>query len=344
MASKFLPLTFSSRFYIMEDVSKEPFMNNLREIDIRTIQGFRIGSAEYEESATGVTVIVADHGALCSVDVRGGGPASREEYVIDPLTAPTPVNAVILSGGSAFGLNTADGAMRYFEERNIGFPTMFGRVPIIPASCLFDLALVTGKVRPDADLAYHACVNAETYSFLEGSHGAGCGATVGKLLGPDYCMKSGQAVYALQAGNIQVGAFVALNAVGDIHDYHTGKKIAGIRDRKSGEWISAEEVLCGTTSSAHSSRENTTLGAIITNVSLTKAELRKVAAMAHNGYARTIYPVHTMYDGDTIYALTNGETKGDINIVGTMAAIAMAEAIMKAARPAGNSYGLPKAE
>ena len=316
---------------------------HMKEIRITDIEGFRFGNAEYTESATGCTVILADPGAVTGIDIRGGAPASRESGLLNPLADNSSVNAVLLSGGSAFGLSAADGVVRYLEERNIGFPTDVGVVPIVCASCLFDLALVDSKVRPDSALGYQACLNAEQGIFSEGSFGAGCGATVGKVLGADHMMKAGLGTYALQVGDLKVGAIVAVNAVGDIHDPE-GKKIAGVRDPQTGRFIDASEALVETMQAVNLFRTNTTIGAIITNAGLNKTALTKVAGMAHDGFARAIRPVHTMFDGDTVYAMSNGKVPADINTVGIMAAKAMAAAIARAARPQGPTYGVAAAE
>jgi L-aminopeptidase/D-esterase-like protein len=316
-------------------------MKYVKEIRIDEIEGYAFGNAEYEEAATGCTVILTGEGAVCAVDVRGGAPASREHALLNPLAANESVNAVVLSGGSAFGLDASRGVMNYLEERNTGFPTAYGVVPIVCSSCLFDLGLVRADIRPDAELGYQACLNAQTPSlFRGGSYGAGCGATVGKFLGAEHCMKSGLGVYAVQLGNLKVGAVVAVNAAGDIYDEHTGKVLAGVVDRKTGEFLHAEECLYAASEKRDLFNQNTTIGAVITNGKFTKTELTKIAGMAHNGYARAIRPVHTMFDGDSIYALGSGKVSADLNTAGTLAADVMAEAIRRAAVISGRDYGL----
>ena len=314
----------------------------MEEIRITEIEGFRFGNAEYAKSATGCTVILADPGAVTGVDIRGGAPASRESGLLNPLADNSSVNAILLSGGSAFGLSAADGVMKYLEERNIGFPTDAGVVPIVCASCLFDLGLVDGKVRPDSALGYQACLNAEKGIFQDGSYGAGCGATVGKILGPASMMKAGLGTYAVQVGDLKVGAVVAVNAVGDIYD-PDGKKIAGIYDPKTGEFVDAVEAMVKTMQAVNLFRQNTTIAAVVTNAKLNKTALTKVAGMAHDGFARAIRPVHTMFDGDTVYAMSSGSVPSDINTVGVLAAEVMARAIARAARPEGEAYGVRKA-
>ena len=317
-------------------------MKQIRTIDIRDIEGYRIGNAEYEDSATGCTVILADEKAVCGVDVRGGAPASRENALLNPLAANDSVNAVVLSGGSAFGLDASSGVMKYLEEKNIGFPTAFGPVPIVVSSCLFDLGLVSAKVRPDASLGMQACLNAENSDLLkEGSYGAGCGASVGKILGRDFSMKSGLGMYAVQLGSFKIGAVVAVNAAGDIYDERTGETLAGVYDAKEDRFLNAADCLYSLSVQPDLFNTNTTIGAIITNGKFSKTELTKIASMAHNGYARAIRPVHTMFDGDSIYACGNGHVEIDLNTAGTLAADVMAEAIRRAAVNHGPSYGLP---
>ncbi len=304
----------------------------LKEISITDISGFKIGSAENKEAMTGCTVFLSEKGALCGADVRGGAPASRENALLNPMASNDAVNAVVLSGGSAFGLSSADGVMKYLEERNIGFPTADGVVPIVCASCLYDLGIGDKTIRPDAQMGYQACLNSENNLFQEGSFGAGCGATVGKVMGMDHAMKTGQGCYAMQLGDLMVGAFVALNAVGDIYDPANGQKIAGIRDPETHKWISAEEALYAL-QDPNLFHQNTTIGVILTNADLSKSDLTKVSGMAHDGYARCIRPVHTMFDGDTIYTLSTRTVKADVSVVGTLAASVMEKAILRAAQP-----------
>ena len=304
----------------------------LKEISITDISGFKIGSAENKEAMTGCTVFLSEKGALCGADVRGGAPASRENALLNPMASNDAVNAVVLSGGSAFGLSSADGVMKYLEERNIGFPTADGVVPIVCASCLYDLGIGDKTIRPDAQMGYQACLNSEKNLFQEGSFGAGCGATVGKVMGMDHAMKTGQGCYAMQLGDLMVGAFVALNAVGDIYDPANGQKIAGIRDPETHKWISAEEALYAL-QDPNLFHQNTTIGVILTNADLSKSDLTKVSGMAHDGYARCIRPVHTMFDGDTIYTLSTRTVKADVSVVGTLAASVMEKAILRAAQP-----------
>jgi L-aminopeptidase/D-esterase-like protein len=314
----------------------------LEEISINDIEGFAIGQAEDEINATGVTVILARDGACTGLDIRGGGPASRESGLLNPLAANDAVHAVVLSGGSAFGLDSASGVMQYLEEQKIGFPTAYGPVPIVCASCLFDLGVANNSVRPDAAMGYQACLNAP--NFTPGNHGAGTGATVGKAGGPEHMMKSGIGSCAVQLGDLKVGAVVAVNAMGDIFDPSTGTKLAGMLDEDGTMNASCEEALYELTlNSSLNEHTNTTIGAILTNASFNKTELTKIAGMGHDGYARAINPVHTMFDGDSLYAMSSGSVKADLNVVGTLAARVTAAAIDNAVLSARSAYGIKSA-
>ena len=309
------------------------------EIAIEDIRGFTIGQAEDKEAATGVTVILCgEDGKVCGADIRGGGPASRENGLLNPLAANDAVHAIVLSGGSAFGLDSAGGVMQYLEERNIGFETGYGKVPIVVASCLFDLAVGNAKVRPDAKMGYAACTAAP--NFKQGNYGCGTGATVGKTRGPEFMMNSGIGTYAVQCGDLKVGAIVGVNAMGDVYDPTDGKKLAGLLDDNGTLHASSEEELLRTALNPFTGVTNTTIGAILTNGCFNKTEMTKIAGMAHDGYARAIRPVHTMYDGDTIYAVSSCTAKADINVVGTLAAMVMAKAIDNAVLHTESAYGL----
>lgn len=312
----------------------------MKEIGIMEVGGFRIGHAQDEKAATGCTVILCDKMSPAGLDVRGGGPASRESQILSPLAAADSINAVLLSGGSAFGLDAAGGVQRYLEERNIGFDTGIAKVPLVSQSCLFDLGVGSKDVRPDGNMAYKACENAGYEAPLEGNVGAGIGCSVGKYRGMERAMKAGLGTYAIQAGAVKVGAIVAVNALGDIYDSQ-GCQIAGLLNaHKNGLSGTVEELLQDVERASELFNGNTTLGVIVTNVSLNKSQLCKVAGMTHNGYARAIRPVHTTADGDSIYALSVGEIPGDVNVVGTMAALAMEQAIVRAVKAADSAYGL----
>lgn len=315
----------------------------MKEIKITDIENIKIGNAQNIETATGCTVIICERGANTSLDVRGGGPASRESELTKPLATTEVIHAVLLSGGSAFGLDASGGVMKYLEERNIGFDVGVTKVPLVCESCIFDLRVGDYKVRPDIEMGYNACIDAQNNNPKMGNYGAGTGASVGKILGVDYAMKSGLGFYALEVDGVKVGAVVSVNAFGDIFDYDTGKKLAGLLGEDKKSFRSSEEELIKLTRDKEISFnlvENTTIGAIITNAKFTKTQMGKIASMAHNGFARTIKPVHTTLDGDSIYAMSVGDIKASIDAVGSLAAIVIGRAINNAVKNAESSYGL----
>lgn len=312
----------------------------MREIGIMEVGGFCVGHAQNAEAATGCTVLLCDHMSPAGLDVRGGGPASRESELLAPVAQADSINGVLLSGGSAFGLDAAGGVQRYLEERGIGFDVGVTKVPLICQSCLFDLGVGRSDVRPDAAMAYQACENASYESPAQGNVGAGIGCSVGKYRGMERAMKSGFGTFALQAGHLKVGALVAVNALGDIFD--GAVQIAGLRTAGGAALSNTlDEMFQNVTIAKNLFSGNTTLGIVVTNAKLDKTQLTKVAGMTHNGYARAIRPVHTSADGDSIYALSTGDQPGDINVVGSMAACAMEQAIVRAVRAARPAYGLP---
>lgn len=316
-------------------------------ISIKDIKGIRIGQTEDPEGGTGCTVFLSEAGMAAGMDVRGGGPASRESELLKPLAAAQEIHAIVLAGGSAFGLGAADGVMQYLEERGIGFDVGVTKVPLVCQSDLFDLTVGDPGARPDRAMGYEACLRAEEENYRDGNYGAGCGATVGKFAGMDYCMKSGIGSCALQVGELQVGAVVAVNALGDIYDWRSGQKLAGLlaEDRRS--FRRTEDLMYADTRTVENKfTGNTTIGVVITNADFQKASLCKIAGMAHDGYARSIRPVHTTADGDSIYAVSVGDAAGkkvsaDQDLVGTLAAEVMSEAITAAVKSARSAYGLP---
>ena len=312
----------------------------LKEIKITDIENIKIGSADDDEKGTGVTVILCEEGAATGLDIRGGGPASRESGLLNPLAAAEKIHAVVLSGGSAFGLNSADGVMQYLKEKGIGFPTGIVPVPLVCTSCIFDLGVGDKNAFPNKEMAYEACQNAEKGNYKDGNFGAGKGATVGKLLGADFAMKSGMGSYAVSLGNLKVGAVVCVNALGDVKD-ENGKIIAGLLSDDKKSFRDSEKTLYEffmQTNNLFTS--NTTIGAVITNASLDKTKMNKVASMAQNGMARAINPVHTSADGDSIYALSVGDVDAACDVVGTLGAFVMQKAIVNAVLSAENEYGL----
>ena len=311
----------------------------MHEIDIMDIDGFKIGHAEDTKGLTGCTVFLFDKQSPAGVDIRGGGPASRETPLLNPVADAKGIHALVLSGCSAFGLDAAGGVMKYLEERDIGFDVGVTKVPLVVQSCIFDLVIGDKNARPDGKMAYKACENASYDTFLQGNYGAGMGATVGKYMGRERSMKSGIGAYAVQLGELKVGAVVTLNALGDIYDIDTDKKIAGALD-ENGQLFDDETAYFEAAAKIQNMfTGNTTIGTIITNAKLDKTALNKVASMAHNGYGRAIRPVHTMADGDSIYAVSVGSVPADINLVGPMSAYVMAKAIANAARNAKSVDG-----
>lgn len=312
----------------------------MKEIGIMEVGGFRVGHAQDEAGGTGCTVILCDKMSPAGLDVRGGGPASRESQILNPLMAAEGINAVLLSGGSAFGLDAAGGVQKYLEERDVGFETGVCKVPLVSQSCLFDLGVGSKDVRPDGAMAYQACENAGYNAPAEGNVGAGTGCTIGKYRGITRAMKSGFGAYAVQAGPVKVGAMVAVNALGDVYDTD-GNMLAGLLT-SDGAGLSStlSELFSDADRMPDLFTGNTTLGVVVTNVKLPKHQLSKVAGMTHNGYARAIRPVHTTADGDSIYALSVGEVPGDVNLVGTLAAYAMERAIIRAVKEAKTAYGI----
>lgn len=278
---------------------------------------------------TGVTVILCEKGGMAGVDISGGGPASRETPLLSPITADNAINAVVLSGGSAFGLAASDGVMQWLEKLGIGYDTKYAIVPLVVQSCLFDLAIGKSDIRPDAQMGKDACENAILNKPISGSVGAGTGATVGKIRGIEHSDKSGLGIYAVQAGDLKIGAIVALNALGDIYDFETGEKIAGTRN-DDGSFGDSDELMYKIQTDTDLFHSNTTIACIITNGDFTCAQMNKIASMARCGFARTINPVGTMADGDSIYAISCGEVKADINAAGTAAAYALSAAIKEA--------------
>ena len=310
--------------------------------DITDIPGIRVGHNTNLEAATGCTVILCDTPAIGGVDVRGGAPATRETDLLHPLSLVEEVNAVVLTGGSAFGLDAAGGVTRYLEEHGIGHDIDVARVPIVPAAAILDLHVGSASVRPDAASGYQACTQATAEPVTQGNAGAGAGATVGKMAGPSFMMKGGlgSASTLLSDGTL-VGALVVVNALGDVIDPQTQQVVAGAR-KPTGDGFLATNPF-----------GNTTIAVVATNASLTKAHVNKIAQMAHDGIAQAIRPAHTMFDGDTIFALALGPKShiitdttiaaSQVSTIGAAAATTLARAIINAVRQATNLHGIPAA-
>lgn len=307
----------------------------MKEIAITDIEGIKIGHAQDLDAATGCTVVIGEAGVTAGVDVRGGAPGTRETDLMDPVNLVEQIHAVVMTGGSSFGLDAASGVMQYLEEKGVGFDAFVTRIPIVCGAVLFDLTIGDHKVRPDKEMGYQACLNANDMECAEGCVGAGTGATVGKILGMERCMKSGLGTYCLQTGDLKTGAIVAVNCLGDVIDPKTGKTLAGVLDENKKKFLNSEEIMI----KEFAGRKiefggNTTIGVIVTNAKLTKSEANKVASMAHNGYGRTIRPAHTMFDGDTIFAVTTGKVEADVSVVGLLAARIMGQAVIRAVKKA----------
>lgn len=314
---------------------------NMKEISFTSIDGIRVGHAEDTKAATGCTVIICEEGATAGVDVRGGSPGTRETDLLDPKNLVDKVHAVLLAGGSAFGLDAASGVMKYLEERDIGFDVQLTKVPIVCGAVLFDLAVGDYRVRPDFNMGYEACLKATDEECPSGNVGAGTGASVGKFLGMERAMKGGLGSYALQIGDLKVGSIVAVNALGDIIDPESGEILAGLLDEEGKRLVGTENIMAA----SYSERKNifsgnTTIGLVVTNGIFTKAEANKIASMAHNGYARSIRPAHSIFDGDTIFTMATGRVEADINVVGFLAARTMERAVVNAIKSAESAYGL----
>jgi len=320
---------------------------------ITDVPGIQVGHAQDEDALTGCTAILCRKGAVGGVDVRGSAPGTRETDLLDPINLVQKVHAVLLAGGSAFGLDAASGVMRYLEEQGIGFETGVVKVPIVPAAILFDLGLGRADRRPDAEMGYQAATSASFDAPREGNAGAGMGASVGKMFGPKQAMKSGIGTASLEiGGGVIVGALIAVNAFGDVVDPGTGGIVAGLRSADVGpihlgqpgyfaDTLKMMKTFFGRTVLSFATRTNTVIGVVAANVDFTKAEATKMAQMAHDGLARAVRPAHTMLDGDTLFALATGGKKADISTVGAYAAEVTAGAILRAVRMASSAGGLP---
>ncbi len=311
------------------------------------VDGIKVGHHTLTERPTGCTVILTEGGAVGGVDVRGAAPGTRETDLLDPINTVQQVHAVVLAGGSAFGLDAAGGAVRYLEEHGIGYPTGVARVPIVPAAILFDLGVGDKPhIRPTAECGYLAARAATDGPIAEGNVGAGAGATVGKLGGRGRSMKAGIGTASITlASGLTVAAIVAVNAVGDVIDPRTGRVVAGVRTPDGRGLADVRGLLRRGEVPAARGGENTTIGVVATNAVLTKVQASKLAQMAHDGLARAISPAHTPADGDTIFSLATGTFSGTANLlqIGALAAEVMADAIVRAAREAEGLPGYPAA-
>jgi L-aminopeptidase/D-esterase-like protein len=313
---------------------------------ITDVPGIKVGHFTLKTRPTGCTVILCEAGATAGVDVRGSAPGTRETDLLNPINTVQQVQAVVLSGGSAYGLDTASGVMRYLESQGKGFRIGGGVVPIVPAAILMDLGFGGDfKIRPDAEAGYQACLAAMNQPVVQGNIGAGAGATIGKMAGGKFSMKAGIGSASIKVGNtgVVVGAIVAVNAVGDVWNPKTGKIVAGARSEDGKSFRDAMAQVMKGNRVLVQPGANTTIGLVATNVAMEKVQIAKVAQMAHDGYARAINPVHTPGDGDTIFALATGtlDSKANHGMIGALAAEAMAQAIVRAATQAQTSAGVP---
>lgn len=295
------------------------------------MKGFLIGHAEDQTAKTGCTVFLCPEGAIAGVDVRGGAPGTRETALLDPRMTVERLHGVLLSGGSAFGLDAASGVMQYLEEQGIGFETGVAKVPIVSAAVLFDLAVGLATVRPTAKMGYQACVNAKETSPLRGNFGAGTGATVGKEKGMNLAMKSGFGFSIFQKEELFVAAGIAVNSFGEIYS-NSGDRIAGVQSHENPQ--PDQKPFLGS---------NTTIGVILTNAVITKAQANKLASVGHNGYARAIRPCHTPYDGDTLFALSTAQVSVDFYSLCKLTEQVVASAVIDAVKQADSIPGFPAA-
>lgn len=328
-----------------------PWLRGAEAGSITDVGGIRVGQFTDTRRPTGCTVILFDTPAVASVDVRGSAPGTRETDLLDPVNTVQHAHGIVLAGGSAYGLDAATGVMRWLEEKGIGYPVGTsagpGVVPIVPAAILNDLMVGDSRIRPNAEAGYAAAKAAKAGPLAEGNVGAGAGATVGKLFGPERAMKGGLGTASIRvAGSpVVVGAIVAVNALGDVVDPATGRLVAGARTESGKELVDSMEELRKGYRLDIPVAANTTIGLVATNAPLTKAQLKKVAQMAHDGLARTIRPVHTPADGDVVFAASTGSLRLAVNhgVIGALAADALAEAVLRAVRMAKGIAGYPAA-
>lgn len=307
---------------------------------ITDIDGIEVGHSTSEEGMTGCTVIICREGATGGVDVRGSAPGTRETDLFRPDKLVDRVHGIVLSGGSAFGLDASSGVMKYLEEENIGFDVGVTRVPIVSSAVIFDLNIGDYRIRPDFSMGYDAARSASKDENRQGNIGCGMGATVGKIMGPKNAMKSGLGSATIELGKLKVSAIVAVNSFGDIYEYRDNRQIAGVYDYEKKKMLNTYEIMKNQGRVSGFSMKNTTIGVIATNAILDKSQANKISQMAHNGFARSINPIHTMLDGDTIFTMGTNRIEADINLVGTMAAEVMSQAISNGIFHAESSRGL----
>jgi L-aminopeptidase/D-esterase-like protein len=295
------------------------------------VPGLRVGHAQDEVARTGCTVILPDRPAVAGVDVRGSAPGSREIEALKPVRLVQEIHGILLTGGSAFGLDATGGVQKYLEERGIGYDVQVARVPIVPTAVIFDLAVGNAKVRPTAEMAYHACLEASATETRQGLVGAGCGATVGKIRGIQHGMLGGVGMAAWKNGTLAIGVLAVVNALGDVINPQIGEIIAGAKN-DDGTFLNTPEHFKAHYLSPFKSWGNTTLAVVATNAAFKKDGITKIAEMAQDGLAYAIRPSHTLFDGDMVFAISVGDERADVMAVGAIAAELVAEAIVRAVR------------
>lgn len=297
---------------------------------ITDVEGIKIGHSQSEKAMTGCTLILSEGGAVAGVDVRGSAPGTRETDLLKAEKMVNEIHGVLLSGGSAFGLDAAGGVMKYLEDNNIGFDVGVTKVPIVSSAVIFDLDIGDYRIRPDFNMGYLAAENAIKQEKKQGNIGCGMGATVGKILGTEYSMKSGLGSASLNIGELWVGAIIVVNSFGDVYDYKENNILAGAYDYKKEKLLDSYKIMKKEKRTLDFSMKNTTIGVVATNGILSKPEANKVAEMAQNGLARSINPIHTMYDGDTIFTMSTKKVKSNINLIGTLSSEVVSRAITNA--------------
>ncbi len=313
-------------------------MNN----SITDVTGIRVGHAQNWEAGTGCTVIIIEKGAVAGVDVRGGAPGTRETDLLDPVNMVQKVHAIYLAGGSAFGIDGASGVMEFLEEKGIGFEAGTVKVPIVPGAVIFDLNVGNPYIRPDREMGYQACLNADEQTVKEGCIGAGTGATVGKYYGISRCMKGGIGTASVQVNDLVVGALVVVNAFGDIIDPKTGEILAGTLNTEKNQFVHTDRLLTNPVFiDSDPFLQNTTLGVVATNADLNKAEAKRLSMSAHDGFARCILPSHTIYDGDTVFSLATGIVRADVSKLNALSVHVVSLAVQRAVLQASTMFGIP---
>ncbi len=325
--------------------TQAPAMSTSEHRGLTAVTGLKVGHFTLSERPTGCTVVLAEQGAVAGVDVRGAAPGTRETDLLNPVNLVDTVQAIVLAGGSAFGLDAASGVVRYLDEHKLGFPTAYGPVPIVPAAILFDLGVGSNPaIRPGPDCGYRAATSATSGPVQEGSVGAGAGATIGKIKGAGFAMKGGIGSSSITlSGGLTVAALVAVNAFGDVIDPSTGRIVAGVRTADGKGFADARLLVRAGATLPGSVGQNTSIGVVATNVRLTKTQATRVAQMAHDGLARAISPAHTPFDGDTLFVLATGTSTqpGDVATIGALAAEVVADAVLRAVRHATGLPGYP---